>query len=319
MAFSYVSSWIPDIVKLNVENCLDLGRTMWASKSKGMAFSYVSSWIPDIVKLNVENCLDLGRTMWASKSKDKQEDSQLKCSEKRKSMSLVGSIVSIRCFVYSYIMWPFQFIEQIEAKKQQLEIEKELLDAHLHRADVVLDSKTAHPRLEVFEKGKCVRDTGFASKVSDCDDRFDSHAFILAAGGFSEGKHYWEVEVGQKEKWDLGVASESAPRKGTITLSPENGYWVMGLDGGKDYLARTEKWTCLQVTGKPTKIGIFLDIPAKSLSFYDVNSRRKLHRYYTICSCGKFYPFFSTGFVTSELDGQPLKITIFERGKERLW
>ncbi|XP_061446995.1 uncharacterized protein LOC133367153 isoform X2 [Rhineura floridana] len=205
-------------------------------------------------------------------------------------------------------------IEQLETEKEQLEAEKEFLDAHLYRADVVLDPKTAHPRLEVSEKGKCVRDTGFASKVSDGEERFDSHAFILAAEGFSEGKHYWEVEVGQKEKWDLGVASESAPRKGTITLSPENGYWVMGLDGGKDYLAWTEVWTRLQVTGKLTKIGIFLDIPARSLSFYDVNSRSKLHIYYTICNPGKFYPFFSIGSITSKIDKQPLKI--FENNKK---
>ncbi|XP_061446110.1 butyrophilin subfamily 3 member A1-like isoform X2 [Rhineura floridana] len=197
---------------------------------------------------------------------------------------------------------------KLKEENEELKEENELLDAHVYRADVILDPKTAHPRLEVSEKGKCVRDTGIVSKVSDCEDRFNSQAFILAAEGFSEGKHYWEVEVGQKEKWDLGVASESAPRKGTITLSPENGYWVMGLDGGKNYLARTEVWTRLQVTGKLTKIGIFLDIPARRLSFYDVNSKRKLHTYYTICSSGKFYPFFSVGSVTTVPDSSPLQI-----------
>ncbi|XP_033024370.1 butyrophilin subfamily 3 member A1-like [Lacerta agilis] len=182
----------------------------------------------------------------------------------------------------------------------------EFSDARFYRADVILDPRTAHPKLKVSEDGKRVWNTGTVSKVSDWEERFDSRTFILAKSGFSEGKHYWEVEIGQKKTWDLGVASETASRKGEIILSPENGFWVIGCDDGKDYWARTEQWTRLKVNGKLTKLGIFLDIPG-SLSFYDVYSKRKLHTYKTL-GFGELYPFFSTGSVTAELDSPPLRI-----------
>ncbi|CAI5790499.1 butyrophilin subfamily 3 member A1-like [Podarcis lilfordi] len=197
--------------------------------------------------------------------------------------------------------------DELKREIEQLKAEIEFADVHRYRANVVLDPKTAHPRLNVSD-GKCFWDTGNISKVPNCEERFDSHTFVLAKECFSKGRHYWEVEVGEKRKWDLGVASEFAHRKGEITLSPQNGYWVIGLEGRKNYWARTEQWTYLKVSGKPTKIGIFLNMPAGSLCFYDVHNNRKLYTF-SICCSGKLYPFFSTGSVAAELDSQPLKIS----------
>ncbi|XP_034991889.1 butyrophilin subfamily 3 member A1-like isoform X2 [Zootoca vivipara] len=190
---------------------------------------------------------------------------------------------------------------EMKAKTEQYEAEKEQLETA--KDDVVLDPRTAHPKLKVSEDGKSVWNTGNVSKVSDWEERFDSRTFILANHGFSEGTHYWEVQIGQKKTWDLGVASATSSRKGEITLSPENGYWVIGCDDGKDYWARTEQWTRLKVNGKLTKLGIFLDKSAGSLSFYDVCSLSKLHTYKTLGD-GELYPFFCIGSVIE----QPLKI-----------
>ncbi|XP_034991934.1 butyrophilin subfamily 3 member A1-like [Zootoca vivipara] len=195
----------------------------------------------------------------------------------------------------------------LKARIEILKIEKEFSDARFYRVDVILDPRTAHPKLQVSEDGKRVWNTGTVSKVSDWEERFDSHTFILAKHGFSKGKHYWEVEIGNNKTWDLGVASATASRKGEITLSPENGYWVIGCDNGKDYWAWTEQWTRQKVNGKLTKLGIFLDISAGSLSFYDVCSHRKLHTYKSLGD-GELYPFFSTGSATAELDSSPLRI-----------
>lgn len=174
-------------------------------------------------------------------------------------------------------------------------------------ANVILNHETAHPRLEVFEDGKSMRDTGCVLKVSNSQGRFESHMFVLAKEGFSKGKHYWEVEVGEKKSWDLGVASESISRKGKLTLSPHNGFWVIGLDGKRDYWARTDPWTRLKVSGKPTIIGIFLDMSTRSLSFHDVHGKSLMYKYTIQCS-GKLWPFFSAGSVAATLDDQPLKI-----------
>ncbi|XP_077773334.1 E3 ubiquitin-protein ligase TRIM39-like [Podarcis muralis] len=212
-----------------------------------------------------------------------------------------------KCNSFFFFLPPPSFADKLITENETLKIEKEFSDARFYRADVILDPRTAHPKLKVSENGKSVWNTGNVSKVSDWEKRFDSRTFILAKCGFSKGKHYWEVEIGQKKTWDLGVASATASRKGEITLSPENGYWVIGCDNGKDYWVWPEQWTRLKVNGKLTKLGIFLDKSAGSLSFYDVCSKKKLHTYKTL-GVGELYPFFSTGSVTAELDSSPLRI-----------
>ncbi|NXP03333.1 A33 protein, partial [Thinocorus orbignyianus] len=177
--------------------------------------------------------------------------------------------------------------------------------------DVTLDPDTAHPRLEISTDGKSVKDTGTIRKVPSNKKRFDSHLFVLAKEGYTSGRHYWEVDVGKRRSWTLGIARESVTRKGTLTLSPKNGFWVMGFTDGREYWAYTEPWTRLSVSGKLQKIGIFLDISAKKITFYNVHKKSALY-IFTLADGGsreeKFLPFFSTGPATAARDTEPLKI-----------
>ncbi|KAL8176306.1 UNVERIFIED_CONTAM: hypothetical protein K2H54_030614 [Gekko kuhli] len=141
---------------------------------------------------------------------------------------------------------------------ERLKKEKEFSDARCYKEDVVFDPETAHSRLEVYKDGKYVKDTGIVSHVSESKKRFDSHIFILAKNGFSKGKHYWEVEVGEKKNWALGVASESTCRQGIIKLSPQNGYWVVKFEDGNQYWAQESRLS-VKVNEKPTKIDHILD------------------------------------------------------------
>ena len=156
-----------------------------------------------------------------------------------------------------------------------------------------------------------MKDTGTIRKVPSNEKRFDSHIFMLAKEGFTSGKHYWEVDVGKRRSWALGVAQESVTRKGTLTLSPKNGFWVIGFADGREYWAYTDPWTRLSVSGKLQRIGIFLHISAKQLSFYNVHKKTTL---YTFTLGGdssqeeKLFPFFSTGPATANPDGDPLRI-----------
>ncbi|NWV42022.1 A33 protein, partial [Grantiella picta] len=185
--------------------------------------------------------------------------------------------------------------------------------------NVTLDADTAHPRLEIFADGRRVRDTGVIRFLFSNEKRFDSHLFVLAEEGYTSGKHYWEVNVGPRENWALGVARESVTRKGTLTLSPENGFWVIACADGQDYWAYTNPWTCLTVTGYLSKIGIFLNIPAKQVSFYDVFKAEALYTFNIAGGSsqeGKFIPFFSTGLAAAEPDTEPLVIGQFSDDDE---
>lgn len=104
--------------------------------------------------------------------------------------------------------------------------------------------------------------------VPDNPERFDRVVCVLGREAISSGRHYWEVrgsllwvsdiennkylnacpssllyvsvfdcinmsyfqvEVGGKTDWDLGVARQSINRKGKIEVTPSNGYWFLSL------------------------------------------------------------------------------------------
>ncbi|NWV69379.1 A33 protein, partial [Malurus elegans] len=179
---------------------------------------------------------------------------------------------------------------------------------------VTLDSDTAHPRLEVSADGRRVKDTGVIRFLLSNEKRFDSHLFVLAEKGYTTGKHYWEVNVGTRTNWAVGIALESVTRKGTLTLTPQNGFWIFMCADGQDYWAYSNPWTCLTVTGSLSKIGIFLDIPAKQVSFYNVFKRAALYTFSIANGSsqeGKFIPLFSTGLAVAEPDTEALEIVQF--------
>ena len=161
------------------------------------------------------------------------------------------------------------------------------------------------------EDGKSVTDTGAIRRVPVKEERFDSHAFVLAKEGYTSGRLYWEVDVGKRRNWILGVAQETVTRKGKVVLSPQNGFWVIGVADGRDYWAYTDPWTRLTVSGRPQKIGIFLDISAKKLSFYNVRQKNALYTFTFGSSHSqevKLFPFFSTGPTATKADTEPLQI-----------
>ncbi|XP_068024292.1 E3 ubiquitin-protein ligase TRIM39-like isoform X4 [Melanerpes formicivorus] len=201
--------------------------------------------------------------------------------------------------------------ESTQRDLQSLKEELELFRIQRYQGDVTLDADTAHPRLEISEAGKSVKDTGALRDVPRNDLRFDSHLFVLAKEGYTSGRHCWQVDVGRRKSWTLGVARESVGRKGALTLSPENGFWAIGLVDGRDCWAFVEPWSRLSVGGRPQKIGLFLDVSAKQLSVYDVHKKRALHTF-TIAGgssqAEKFFPFFSTGLASGTPEDEPLSI-----------
>ncbi|KFU85328.1 Zinc finger protein RFP, partial [Chaetura pelagica] len=162
--------------------------------------------------------------------------------------------------------------------------------------DVTLDTDTAHPRLDIFDDGKRMKDTCVIKHLPSNPRRFDSHLFVLAKQGYTSGRHFWEVEVGNRRSWALGIARESVTRKGTLSLSPKNGFWAMGTADGQDHWAYSDPWTRLSVSGKLQKVGIFLDIPAKQLLFYHAQEKVVLYTFSLGGEKnqeGKVLPFFS--------------------------
>ncbi|XP_067425851.1 E3 ubiquitin-protein ligase TRIM39-like [Emydura macquarii macquarii] len=159
--------------------------------------------------------------------------------------------------------------------------------------DVTLDPDTANPWLILSEDRKCVRDGDTCQDLPNNPERFDPCPCVLGAEGFPSGRRYWEVEVGDKPEWDLGVCRESVSRKGKVRLKSEDGYWDMWLRDGK-YKTCTSPPTPLLMSVRPSRVGIFLDYEAGEVSFYNVTDRSQLCTV-TGTFSGTLHPYFSPG------------------------
>ncbi|XP_062288255.1 E3 ubiquitin-protein ligase TRIM39 [Scomber scombrus] len=161
-----------------------------------------------------------------------------------------------------------------------------------YAADITLDPNTSHPRLIISVDGKQVCCGDRHQSVPDNPERFDRVVCVLARQGFSSGRHYWEVEVGGKTDWDLGVASRSVHRKGKISVGPAHGYWFLSLRDRSDYAFRTEPSTSLSVNLRPSRIGIYVDCDKGLVSFYNVEARMLIYTF-TDTFPDTIHPFFS--------------------------
>uniref|UniRef100_A0AAQ4PZX9 Bloodthirsty-related gene family, member 1 n=1 Tax=Gasterosteus aculeatus aculeatus TaxID=481459 RepID=A0AAQ4PZX9_GASAC len=207
-----------------------------------------------------------------------------------------------------------------------------------YAVDVTLDVNTAHPKLILSEDMKSVRrlssrvETFFVFSTSgkrgidqlpvplqvrcgdrhqmlpDNPERFDRVVCVIGREAISSGRHYWEVDVGGKTDWDLGVARQSMNRKGKINVTPSNGYWFLSLRDKKKYAFRSEPSADVPLTQRPHRIGIFVDFENGQVSFYNVDAKTHIYTFNdTFSEC--IHPFFSPCTNKSRKNEGPLTIT----------
>ncbi|NXS48032.1 TRI50 ligase, partial [Balaeniceps rex] len=154
-----------------------------------------------------------------------------------------------------------------------------------------LDPVTAHPLLELF-KGDTVVQCGLYQRRDSNPKRFNSSNCILTCKGFSCGQHYWEVIVGTRNHWRVGIIKGTVSRKGKLSKSPENGVWLIGLKEGKVYEAFSTPRVALPLTARPQRIGIYLHYEKGELTFYNADNPDELSPIYTFQAefQGQLYP-----------------------------
>ncbi|XP_028850669.1 uncharacterized protein LOC114798821 isoform X3 [Denticeps clupeoides] len=179
----------------------------------------------------------------------------------------------------------------------------------LHAVDVTLDPDSAHPFLILSDDGKQVRNGDKLQNIPDKPERFYPCGCVLGKEGFSSGRFYYEVEVGRKTEWDLGVARESINRKGKITATPRNGQWSVSMKNGNKYKAYADPPVLLSLSKKPQKVGVFVDYKEGLVSFYDAENRRHIYSFTGQTFSEKLYPYFSPGLNDGGKNAAPLIIS----------
>ncbi|XP_077618695.1 pyrin isoform X4 [Crocuta crocuta] len=174
--------------------------------------------------------------------------------------------------------------------------------------NVILDAETAHPNLIFSKDLKSVRLGNKWDRLPDNPERFDSCIITLGLPSFLFGRHYWEVEVGNKTGWILGICKASISRKGNMTLSPDNGCWVVMMMKRSELQVSTIPPTRLQMTEPPRRVGIFLDYTTQDISFYNVTNKSIIYTFTGVSCSGPLQPIFSPGTHDGGKNLDPLTI-----------
>ncbi|XP_040279524.1 E3 ubiquitin-protein ligase TRIM50 isoform X1 [Bufo bufo] len=171
-----------------------------------------------------------------------------------------------------------------------------------------LDPLTAHPLLELSRGDTVVQCKSLAGRRGSNPEGFENSSCVLATRGFSTGKHYWEVIVGAKQKWRIGVVKGTVSRKGKMIRSPEAGAWLIGFKEGRYYEAFTSPSVYLPIQTRPQRIGIFLNYEKGELTFYNADSPDELIPLYTFRAefHGKLYPVLDVCWQERGTNPQPL-------------
>lgn len=160
---------------------------------------------------------------------------------------------------------------------------------------MTFDPDTAHPNLSVSES--CTSVWFEENKNSeDCQlnpRRFHYYYCVLGRQGFTTGRHYWEVEVGHKTAWRLGVAREDVPRGEMAATGTSNGLWTLALKGGSLLACTDPKPTKVKVSVRLVRIGVFLDCEKEEVSFYNAITMAPIYTFNMETATAPLFPFYN--------------------------
>ncbi|XP_053192539.1 E3 ubiquitin-protein ligase TRIM39-like isoform X1 [Scomber japonicus] len=200
-------------------------------------------------------------------------------------------------------------VAQLEEKlSKQMKKLIELKRVQQYAVDVTLDPDTAHPDLILSADGKQVNCGDVRKNLPDNPERCSLYHCVLGKQSLSSGRFYFEVQVKEKTKWELGVARESINRKGKITVSPQNGYWTIWLRNGNKYKALAGPAVRLSLKSQPQKVGVFVDYEEGLVSFYDVDAATLIYSFTGCSFTEKLYPYFNPCLNDGGINSAPLII-----------
>ncbi|XP_009957639.1 PREDICTED: E3 ubiquitin-protein ligase TRIM39-like, partial [Leptosomus discolor] len=157
--------------------------------------------------------------------------------------------------------------------------------------DVTLDPATAHPNLHLSEDRKQARGQLTRQNLPDNPERFDFEPCVLGCEGFTSGRHFWEVEVGQGGVWALGVARASVKRKGPMSLTRKEGVWAL-----EAYHSLTSPRANLRPNQLPRRIRVSLDYEGRRVAFFSADDDAPILVYTGALFNGeRVFPWFKIG------------------------
>ncbi|XP_026137466.1 E3 ubiquitin/ISG15 ligase TRIM25-like [Carassius auratus] len=153
-----------------------------------------------------------------------------------------------------------------------------------------LDLNTAHKNLKLSKDNRKISYSNVVQQYPDHPERFDTSPYIMCREGLC-GRCYWEVECSGKD-WAVAVCYKGFVRKensGACNLGLDKTSWRFS----HNYFSHDEKEVSIPAL-LSSRIGVYLDHRAGTLSFYSVSDTMTLlHRVQTTFT-EPLYPAFYT-------------------------
>lgn len=159
----------------------------------------------------------------------------------------------------------------------------------LIKAPVTLDPLTASNQLVVSMDHTTIEYSEWKQEYPDNPKRF--HVGVLGSQGYTSGLHCWDIEVGDSDKWIVGVVEENVDRKRLFNM--ERGFWSIRLSDDV-YRAGIRGQTELAVNDIPWIIRVWLDYDKGRVKFCDPHKNCTLFSY-TSKFKEKVFPYFCSG------------------------
>ncbi|XP_073712454.1 tripartite motif-containing protein 16-like [Misgurnus anguillicaudatus] len=161
-----------------------------------------------------------------------------------------------------------------------------------------LDQNTAHKRLHLSEGNRVITYTNTVQPYPDHPDRFDDYHQVLCNESVS-GRCYWEVEWSGPV--DVSVTYKSISRKGEgkeCVFGRNDQSWSLFCYDSSCSFKHNNNQTDLPVVSRSSRIGVYVDHSAGSLSFYSVSDTMTLiHRVNTTFTKPLYPGFYVYGSV----------------------
>ncbi|KAM6945807.1 NACHT, LRR and PYD domains-containing protein 3-like [Aplochiton taeniatus] len=147
-------------------------------------------------------------------------------------------------------------------------------DLTKYACDLTLDPNTAHRDFSLSEENRKVTWRIEEQPYPDHPDRFDHSSQVLCREGLTGSRWYWEVEW--RGRVDIGVTYREINRKGWVddcVLGFNTKSWNLYCNDNSYSAHHNNKKTVPLVDPSgSTRVGVYLDCPGGTLSFYRVSS-----------------------------------------------
>nr|XP_024001757.1 neoverrucotoxin subunit beta-like [Salvelinus alpinus] len=179
---------------------------------------------------------------------------------------------------------------------------------------LTLDPNTAHPNLILSEGNRKVTRVEEKQHYENHPDRFDFYPQVLCREVLSGGRYYWEVERDGDRAY-IGVVFKGMKRKGggvDCWIGANRKSWrVYCSHRGYDFYHTG--FCSRSIPGPVSKrVGVYLDWPAGTLSFYSVSFSGTLTHLYTehTTFTEPLYPGFGFGFEVNSQSSSATSVTL---------